>query len=558
MGLNRRVFFIGLCLAATLAACHGSGGVTPPGPGPRSSSSAAPTSSGSASPSPKPTSSPQLAAYCNNVHYSAAPGGVPLNITDDSGLGATLVVYVEQGGTAWLGTNGSFTASVPNPLPAACFANTVGAVGTSKQLVIPANTNGGRIYFAYAPSPNPASTTVPDPFGASVTTGGPPYGYGNASYPWDVVEFGDAPGATIDTTQVNGIGLPLEITVGSTPLPSGGGACAQPPAPPSSGSRTSGIVGVTSCDFANIFTALATNAAYAAYKPLVVTQPFNGKIIDMQVVSPQDAFSDTSFQWDMLGLESTLPSPVPNICPAGSRTYGYLTCLLNAYHTPLSGARLFQTSSLGINGVTGDNYCATSDGSSNFTFTDVGNAASCASATPNPSAPSPNPFQMPVQEFTYGIQPGAAACKLDLLFSQPWGTAYVGNGNLFATMDAFAMWKALTSDINRGTMLTTSRVHPVGVTSPVMGDFFTDPMYNQYAQVVHTYFDNNLAYALAYDDLGTPNFASALVMPPSPVAIDVRINAVPAASSVMPASPPIPVPSPAPACSALPPNVGSF
>jgi hypothetical protein len=210
-----------------------------------------------------------------------------------------------------------------------------------------------------------------------------------------------------------------------------------------------------------------------------------------------------------------VPAPTPAICPAGTPANGYLTCVLNAYNTSLAGARLFQTSGIGANSVSGDNYCATSDGSANFTFTDVGTATNCASATPKAGV-SPNPFQMPIQEFTYGVAPaadGGGGCTQAILFSQPWGNANVGTSHIFATADAFALWKGVSADLNRGTMLTTSMNHPVGVTSPSMSLFFQDPLFNVYARIVHTYFNGNLAYALAYDDLG--GFESGLIWQPA-------------------------------------------
>lgn len=555
MHFNRRNVFIAFMLTTALAACGGGNSVTPPGghstPTPTSSSSAGPTAT------PGPTASP-LAAYCKNINYSPAAGGVPVNITDDSGIGATLVVYVENSSRDWLEKSGNFVAGNPNALPAGCFSSTIGVSGSSQQLVIPANTNGVRLYLAYAPPQSPGSTVVPNPFGTTVTSSGPAYGYQKTSYPWDFVELGSSAGATIDTSQVAGLGLPLEISVGATPLPSGGGSCAWPAAPPAS--RTSGIVGVTSCNFGKIFTALQTDPTYANYQPLVVTESFNGTNIDAQIVSPNDAPNNTSFEWDVMGLQSTLPSPMPSICP-GSPKYGYLSCLINAYNTPLTGARLFQTSSNGVSGVTRDNYCVTSSSSPSseeFVLTDVGNAPSCASAVPNPAAPSPNPFHMPIQEFTYGRTSGTSMCTVALLFSQPWNNSYIGSGNLFSSADAFVLWKGLTEDMNRGTMLTTSQQHPVGLTNPSQGMFFGDAMYNQYAEVLHKYFDNNLAYALPYDDSGAPNFASSLTMPSTPVAIDIRINAIPAASAITPSSPPVPVPIPTPTCGTLPTDVGTF
>ena len=106
------------------------------------------------------------------------------------------------------------------------------------------------------------------------------------------------------------------------------------------------------------------------------------------------------------------------------------------------------------------------------------------------------------------------------MFSQLWGNSNVGTSHIFATADAFALWKGVSADLNRGTMLTTSMNHPVGATNPSMV-FFQDSLFNTYARIVHTYFNGNLAYALAYDDLG--GFESGLIWQPGQ-SINIRIN----------------------------------
>ena len=85
-----------------------------------------------------------------------------------------------------------------------------------------------------------------------------------------------------------------------------------------------------------------------------------------------------------------------------------------------------------------------------------------------------------------------------------------------------------------------------------LNTFFQDPMFNTYAQVIHTYFDGNLAYALAYDDLGS--FESGVELQAND-SINVRINAIPTASSASVVPVPTSVPS---SCPALPLNVGTF
>jgi hypothetical protein len=101
-------------------------------------------------------------------------------------------------------------------------------------------------------------------------------------------------------------------------------------------------------------------------------------------------------------------------------------------------------------------------------------------------------------------------------------------------------------------MLTTSMNHPVGVTNPSMSLFFQDSLFNTYARIVHTYFNGNLAYALAYDDLG--GFESGLIWQPGQ-SINVRINQIPTAASSSSAPIAVPVPT---SCPAFPSNVGTF
>ncbi len=489
---------------------------------------------------------PALAAYCST--YSSM-SGVPLNLTDDAGLsGAVLIAYITNG-TQFMDNTGAFTQTTAYPLPAACFSNTVGSSATNRTLAIPNGVSGGRIYLAYAtPAPNNA---VPNPFGTS-NISGPNVGFAANPFPWDKLEYGTTAGATIDTTQVDALGLPLELAVTGGPLPAAKShRTAQALPAPCATNPPATIVGVTSCNFANIFLATAQNPTYSS---LVVTQSFNGQLLDLQVVAPKDSVTFTSFQWNLFALAANLPAPPPSICPSGTPANGYLTCVVNAYNTTLAGGRLYQTTGIGALNVSGDNYCATSDGNTNFLFTDVGTATNCATATPKAGV-NPNPFQMPIQEFTYGVPPaldGGGGCKLAILFSQPWGNAAVGAGHIFATADAFALWKGLGADINRGTTLTTSMTHPVGITSPSMGIFFQDPLFNTYAQIVHTYFNGNKAYALAYDDLG--GFESGLIWQTGNP-INVRINQIPTATSSSTA--PVPVSNPS-TCPALPINVGTF
>lgn len=516
-------------------------------PLPTPTPSTAPTST----PTTAPTSTPvALPAYCSNYNLPApSSNNVTLDITDDSGLGQTLIVYVvgtlTSGGTLeFMDDNGNFTSSAPVPLAAACFKSTAGSTGT-QSLTIPdgMGANGiptARIYFAYA-TPNPSA--APNPFGSTTATSGPNYGYGQATFPWDLIEYGTVPGATIDTSQVSGMGLPLELDV-CAPLPPGGSEPAPCPSP---------VVGVTSAGFANIFKQMESDPQYSS---LVVAQPFGGSApIDMQIVAPQDAQNYTSFLWNVFALGGYAPSSAQTDCPGVNlSTSGYFTCVLASYQAQ---PRLFGTpAALGISGVSGNNYCIGSDASANFLAENVGSAQSCSGVTPTTS----NSFAIPVQDFTYGEPPsvdngGAITCKTNLLFAQPWGQANIGGGHLFASADALALWKGLGEDLNRGSALVdASSVHPIGTSNPAFSGFFLDPMYNTYAQILHANFDGSLAYALAYDDTG--NFESGVTLGNSQN-IYVRINPIPTSTVTLPSLPVTPVATPNP-CPTLQPGIGSF
>lgn len=538
----------------------------------------APTSQPSSGPTSSPTATP-VPADCP-ASFTPASGGAPLNITDDSGLtNAQLIVYV-QNGANWLSNDGTFDAGSPNPLPAACFSTTTGSTKTTP-LKIPTGYSG-RIYFAYAPTPSPGSTAIPNPY-ASMALGGPNPGYAayNANpYPWDFIEYGTTSNAVVDTTQVDGMQLPIELSVGATPLPvtTPGTMPVSAPAPCPTNGPASQIVGVTSCNFANVFLTMEQNSQYQS---LVVAQPFLGTTYDLQVLSPGSA-SFASFQWDV--FSNSVPSPTPAVCPA-SKPFGYLSCVLAAYQ---SSPRLFTSNvpgagtpmhggAPGPDYVTGDNYCIGSDGSQNFIATDVGTATSC-SPSPAPTSP-PYQFHISVYNFMYGTPPtedngGATACKTNILFGQPWGLADINNtteaakngyttGLLFANDDAFALWKALTADLVYGTALAPMSIHPAGInqtggiivtSGTVFSTLFQDSTYDQYDYALHQYFDSNKTYGLAYDDLY--NLESGVTWQ-SGDPIDVRINTIPASSSTWPTSAVSPEPAPS-SCPTLQAPIGSF
>ncbi len=520
--------------------------------------------------------------------YTPSTNGVPLNITDDAGIaGAQLLVYPTDATTnMFLSADGKFDSAVPVALPAACFSTTTGSAG-KQPLLIPNGTKGGRVYFVYAPY-TPGTTTAPNPMSGGNTSGPPGTGGGMlANYPWDFIEYGTYQnGTTDDTSQVVALGLPLELSTGATPLPAttpGPLPTAPPPGvmpvPCPTQPPSSGYVGVTSCNFANIFYAIQNVPNYSANVLASAFPTSTSNVLDLRVISPGESAQITSFQWNLFNLASYIPSPTPAYCP-NSTPYGYLSCVMASYRAQgrmftsvIPGAGPVKAGATpGPDYVTGDYYCVTSDGAQNFIFTDVGNSSSATCSSPPNTNVSPNPFHMNVYNLIEGVPPGPdnnnqGTCKPAILLQQPWGLANVNNtteaktagfgltGHLFANDDAFALWKGLIADIVYGTTQSTTQIHPVGAVTPPpasLGELFQYPLYDQYDYILHQYFDNGLSYGLAYDDLYTLESGVNWNLGDS---IDVRINAVPQTASAI--VPPLPQAVPTP-CPALTPGVGSF
>ncbi len=554
-----------------------------------------------AAPQPAPSVLPTplyCANYANPSPNPARANGATIYITDDSALGVPLIVYVirkagaqNPAPAAWLDANQNFTSSVPVPLPAACFSTTLNSSSTVK-LVTPDDMDGGRWYFVYATPVPGHPEQVPNPLSALRPGAEPGYSYSEAPYPFDAVEGGTTnnDALIIDTTQVDALGLPMDLSVdrASAPLPIRA-ACG----------GTNLVVGISSCHFKQIFDKMRQDPVYGN---LVIAQPFNGKNYDLRILSPQKAPGQSAFQWNVFGDSSGVPEPLPSACTGAPKTYGYLSCILSDYKTT---PRMYTANRTVIAGTygSGDIYCVSSDGTENFIMTDVGpgpppdakpvplSPPMCPAgpATPTPALNRPgapvNPFIMPVEEFLYGIPPdsdGGGGCKMALLFSQPWGLRNVDNnaahdptpdpngtptpnpgpqtGHIFHTDDAFALWKAMEAEILYGTALSKDE-HPVGyfyektlgkkLLPPSFSPLYADTMFDRYALILHNGFDNNRSYALAYDDLF--DLAPTLLYHNSH-AISVRINPVPEAE--VPSNP-NPVPPPLPPCTKIPQGVGA-
>ncbi|HEY1977883.1 MAG TPA: hypothetical protein VGG89_15125 [Candidatus Baltobacteraceae bacterium] len=528
---------------------------------------AAPTPSPSPSPTTKPTTKPTTGptpGYCANYSVPAT-NTVPINVTDASGLGASVIMYVRNG-TTWMTNAGAFGATAANPIPLACFPKSAGR-RNGLQFALPPNVAAGRIYISYAVSSS--TTVVPNPL-AGMPAGGPALAYGNADWnvPWDVVEFGTTSGAIVDLTAVTDLGLPMELSQakpGKSVLADAGNDSARPagfrarsiPAP--CATSGAGVIGVTSCNYANIYTAMSSTPQY---QHLVATGKFNGKIIDLRIINPaktqgvwnfgSDWFYNPAYLGAYPSLCSGVPTPLAN---------GYLSCVLASYATT---SRLYATAGSGVTKVSGSNYCVSSDGSANFGFTNVKTATSCAGITYT----SPSTSPMPVALFKYGTPPQSKdgkGCDAGFLFGLPPNTNWISTGsskhpskhpNVFASADAFAVWKGLALELNRGAALSTSS-HPAGgwaanFASPAaFSNYYNDPLSNEYAYILHYYYDHNQSYALSYDEPGGQASAFAYV---TGNALDIRINAVPTAAAVIPSATPVPFPVPNP-CPVFPTGV---
>jgi hypothetical protein len=213
----------------------------------------------------------------------------------------------------------------------------------------------------------------------------------------------------------------------------------------------------------------------------------------------------------------------------------------------------------GALGATTDSYCASSDGT-NFYFTDITKLGQSTCSGISPS--SADTFEMPAQLFEEGTASAAdgGGCQVAILFGLPFGNSWIDagstGGHLFKNGDAFALWKSLAVELDRGTALSTG-THIVGgwpqnPPPAPFSDYYNDPLFNEYAYILHYYYDQHRVYALAYDEPGDQFAGFGYNAGDS---LYIRVNAVPAASGA--AAPTTPEPSPTPpACAPLPTDVG--
>lgn len=462
------------------------------------------TTSTITTPSPQPSSS-ALPAYCAN--YSTPVPNVnsspqPVYFTDNSGTGGQVVFYVVSGAPPaggnqhqYLGTDGTmhnFTsgATAP-PIPLACFpGSSNGGHGLTFQLPPPSNANQSEnLYIAYA---TPAASGPPDPltFIGNDSTGGyggPADDWHSTSYvgtPYDYIEY-TLPNGITDTTQVNRVGLPMEVTQGTT-----------------------SIGFASSAAYASLFSGITADTTY---KSLAYSGTLGGKSLLQGILSPGDG-QDWGFPQDWWYNSNFNTS-------YAALGQGYVGYILQQYQATPQLYTLNGTSQSG-------NYCASSDGSANILFYYVNTGTSCASLSGSPA------YTMPVSTTIEGANGTVVSgVCMSALFQLPFGP-----GAPFTDLNEFYLWKALAIDINRGVALQ-SGTHPIGSwnlnpSPPVpFSSYFKDPVYNKYAYLVHQNMINNLSYALAYDE--PAGQASTFTANPS-VPLQITIWNIPSYSSPQP------------------------
>lgn len=523
---------------------------------------------------------------CANYQNKATPG-LTINMTDSSGLQNTvLVLYVLQqgaigGAISWMDGTGNFGNQNPVPIPASCYSTTLNSGAANNPLTVPPG-HAGRIYIVEA---TPAPIGFPNPFG------GHPLGWtptAQEPYIYDKIEFNSTNGV-IDTTQVDFLGLPLEMSAvtgnaNATPLPAVMASTCPAPIPtmtPFSGIPTSGAtVGVGQCGYAGIFQTIAAGTPpWQAWQGLVHVQTYGSNPnIDFRVDSPQYSLT---FNRNVFADASALPASCSQYSTMSAvQTYGYIGCLMELYKaTP----QLYQTANISGAAASGDNYCVSSDGTANFVATDIGTGTACSSPVPKATslALPANPFNIPATVFANPVNasgdPAAGQCNIGMVFASSWGLTSIDQATpapqgtatagppapvvtpipllhrAFDTFDAFAMWKGLILEMNYGSAQTQG-AHPIETKPPatqfVQGQLFKDPLYSLYAQVLHSYFEGTYTYAIPYDD-GFDWYPGYTVVAPGTVS--VRINPIPTGSPVQ-----APAPVPSPQCSAFKPDIGSY
>jgi hypothetical protein len=465
-----------------------------------------------------------LPAYCS-AYSTPSPNAnsspQPVWITDNSNTGARVVLYVVTGAppappagpsgtqTQYLAANGTLTnftvGATAAPFPLECFpGSTHQGNGLTFELPPPTNAvQSAGFYIAYATPPPGGGVANPLTFtgvtaGTQVGDAGPNLDWNVPSYvsvPWDYVEY-TLPHGITDVTQVDKVGLPLQVTQGST------------------------TIGFASGQYENLLSAITADPTY---NKLAASSQLNGRSVLARILSPSNG-EDWGFPQDWW-YNSTFNSAYSAL------SKGYVGYVLQKYQTT---PQLYTLN--GLNVVSG-NYCATSDGSSNVLFYSVaGTSCSGLSGTPITMGIA-NTLEGVGPTDSYGVCPSA-------IFQMP----YSGSGGTtpFTNQTQFYLWKAMVIDIARGVALQNG-THPIGGwdTSPPtpapLSSFYLDPAFNQYAYLVHKYMIGNRTYALQYDEPGglAPTFTSDPTQP-----LQITVWNIPTYSRATPTVTATPLPCP--------------
>jgi glycosyl hydrolase family 64 (putative beta-1,3-glucanase) len=458
-------------------------------------------------------------AYCNG--FAAAKGNAhsaPQKVQffdRNASLGAQLYLYLVTGydqgagGHQYLtkaGTLATFKAGVDAPaIPLVCFPGSIGANGKGLTFALPPPTTAltsGNLYLVYA-TPRPGGG-IPNPLPFKGTGTGsyaaPATDWNSSAFvdlPYDYIEY-TLPNGITDVTQVNKVGLPLQLQQGKE------------------------VIG------------FASGAKYKALLDgILAAKPLWNKLAFSSVVNKHKVLGGIlatqnggvwGFPQDYMYTGKYTGKPGPS---------GYVGFVLNQYK---ASPRAYTTKFL-ID-VPTKTFCASSDGTANVLFYTVPGPAACKQPLKNPT------YTMPIWNTLKGTGVVDSGICQSAIFAMPYG----GPGAIFKDQTEFYLWKAMVIDFNRGAILSDS-MHPIGTWQtdfpagkrPPFNIFYQEPQDSKYSKLVHTYMINNLSYALAYDEPGGygPTFTSQ----PSQV-LKVTIQEIPPFAAPVPKVVPTPLPCP--------------
>jgi hypothetical protein len=463
--------------------------------------------------------SPRVPAYCKG--YAAAKANANSKpqkvvfVDQNKALGAQLYFYLVTGfdkgagGHQFLTAAGklaTFSAGVNAPaIPLACYPGSIGKAGKGLAFMLPPPTTAltsGNLYLVYAtplpnggiPNPLPFKGNGPGAYAGPVTDW-------NSSFfipqPYDYLEY-TLPNGITDVTQVNKVGLPLELQQGTADIGFASGA-----------------------DYKALLTDITKLKPYwnrLAFGAVLNNKKVLGGILASQNGGvwgfPQDYFYNKKYT-------------------ATTQASGYVGYVLAEYK---KSPRPYTTKNL--HDVPQKTYCASSDGTQNVFFYAVSSAAACSKPLKNPT------YTMPIWNTLKGAGYADSGICGSAILAMPYG----GPGPIFSDQTEFYLWKAMVIDFNRGEILSAS-VHPIGTWQtdfppgkrlPFSG-FYQDKVSSEYSKLVHTHMIDHLSYALAYDEPG--GYGPTFTSDPAKV-MTVTIHQIPTFSATTPTVLPTPLPCP--------------